>query len=732
MKRVGTFLGRQAVGAAAQSLIEGNLRFKGPKLMPFRNSFWPCLATMMLAGSNAPADALRKIEAVSHRPAQPISGATVRISAKVPIGATRVSLEYQLVDPGKYIDLKDAAFKTNWVSLAMNKDAKSDVTIAGASIYTVDLPAALQLHRRLVRYRISALDANGASITAPDSDDTQPNFAYFVYDGIPGWKAAIDPNSADPRMRRVTYFETNVMRSVQAYHLLSKASSVENATWREQSGGKEYKYTGTLVFDGQVYDHVRFRARGGVWRYAMGKNMWKFDFNKGHPLQARDDYGHPYRVNWSKLNLRACIQQGDYGHRGEQGMFESVGFRLFRLADVPAPNTHWIQLRIIDEAEENPANQYKGDFWGLYLAIENEDGRFLQEHGLPDGNLYKMEFGTGSLSNHGAGAVTNKSDLDRFISSYSTARPPAAWWRTNLDLPGYYSYRSILECIHHYDVADGKNYDYYLNPKTGRWSVIPWDIDLTWADHMYGGGQEPFKIRVLSHPGFRVEYQNRLREIRDLLFNPDQTGNLIDECAAIIAGPAGGLSIVDADRAKWDYHPVMAMGGKAGQGLFYQASPTHDFRGMAGLMKNYVKTRSAWVDATLLNDSKVPATPTLSEAGSKSASLPVNHLIFHCSEYQGQSAFAAMKWRVGEISQGENDAEVLNSRSSRPDNRRAYEITPVWESAESAVFQPEIVVPFGVVKIGHVYRARARMKDVSGRWSHWSEPVQFAVNPAAN
>ena len=44
---------------------------------------------------------------------------------------------------------------------------------------------------------------------------------------------------------------------------------------------------------------------GGVWRYAMGKNMWKIDFNRGHYLQARDNYGRPYMTRWAKLNLRS-------------------------------------------------------------------------------------------------------------------------------------------------------------------------------------------------------------------------------------------------------------------------------------------------------------------------------------------------------------------------------------------------------------------------------------------
>jgi hypothetical protein len=214
-----------------------------------------------------------------------------------------------------------------------------------------------------------------------------------------------------------------------------------------------------------------------------------------------------------------------------------------------------------------------------------------------------------------------------------------------------------------------------------------------------------------------VEYQNRLREIRDLLFNSEQTWQLVNECAAIISDPAGGVSLVGADRAKWDYHPVMAMGGKAGQGRFYEAAPSHDFRGMVRLMKDYVKTRGRWIDANLLTDANLPATPSVTYTGP--ANFPVNRLAFHCSGFSGAGAFAAMKWRVG---------EVVGSSVPPPKLKGPlpYEVTPVWESAESTAFNPEIALPSNGLKPGHTYRVRVQMKNASGRWSHWSAPVQFA------
>ena len=424
-----------------------------------------------------------QIRQVEHHPEQPVSGTTVLITAKVtdPDGVGRVTLDYQLVDPGNYVELADAAYQTNWITVAMNDSGVAGDASANDDVYSVELPALLQTHRRLVRYRIAAVDLAGLSVTVPYSDDPQPNFAYFVYDGIPSWSAAIRPGSTDPVKGQVVEFGTNVMRKLPAYHLISKRSSIEQSTWGispngiNQYNGDSYLWTGTLVFDGKVYDHIQYRSRGGVWRYAMGKNAWKIHFNRGHRFAARDNYGRLYQNPWAKMNWRPNIQQADYLHRGEQGLFEAVGYKLFNLAGTEACNTHYFQLRIIDQASETGASQYDSDFWGIYLGVEEGDGPFLDEHGLPDGNYYMMRDGTGDLQNQGATAVSDKSDLTAFMSGYRSAAATDDWWRTNLDLARYYGFRTIVECIHDYDIDEsaGKNYLFYHNPVTDRWSIHP-------------------------------------------------------------------------------------------------------------------------------------------------------------------------------------------------------------------------------------------------------------------
>lgn len=691
--------------------------------------------TNVVYATQAP-PAVRQVE---HQPEQPRSGDPVTISARVtdPEGVQSVRLEYQVVTPGNYIDLEDPAYKTDWTSVVMQRG------MLDTNRFTAELPPSVVHHRNLIRYRILCRDGLGGEGRSPQADDPQPNFALFCHDGVPAWNGAVRPGSTGAAGALFTV-STNEMNRLPVYHLISKKKSVEDSTWLDRSHGDEYFWTGALVYDGEVYDHIRFRPRGGVWRYAMGKNMWKFDFNRGHDFRARDIWGRRFNTSWSKLNLGACIQQGDTNHRGEQGMFESVGFRLFQLLGVPASHSTFVQFRVIDEAEESPADsQYSGDFWGTYLAIEQLDGRFLDEHGLPDGNLYKMEGGFGEPNNLGPDGPVDSSDLGLFLNAYNApdnAQLPDDWWRTHLNLEAYYNYQIIVQGIHHYDIADGKNYFYYHHPLDHRWMVVPWDLDLTWANNMYRsgqtGGDEPFKSRVLSNfravparPALALEFRNRVREVRDLLWNEDEAGRLIDEEALRLRGTEP-LTLLDADRAQWDYNPIMIDQnivdlGKAGQGRFYQfptgSGVTRNFMGAVQLMKNYVKYRAnnaTFSLDTLSKEPLQPGQPQLEFIGP--AGFPLNRLSFRATDYQGSAPFRSVKWRVGEISR-------VGHPGYDPSEPMAYEIQPVWESPELTSPAVEMTLPLAPLKVGHLYRARVRYTDAEGRTSHWSPPVEFTA-----
>ena len=699
---------------------------------------------------NAP-PAARQVE---HHPKQPMGGQPVTITAKVtdPDGVASVVLQYQIVDPGGYIELTDAAYNSaaNWISVPMNDSGTDGDAVAGDDVYTCVLSGKQQVHRRLIRYRITVTDSGNRSVRVPYADDPQPNFAYFCYNGVPAWTGAVQPGTGGSNGVPFTV-SAEEMNRLPVYQLITKSNEFAEAIgWapglpNNKYTGDNYLWTGTLVVDGDVYDHIGFRCRGGVWRYSMGKNAMKFRLNRAHGLQVKDNWGRKLNAPWRRLSFRPNIQQGDFLHRGEQGMFEGVGYRLFELAGAFGLKNVQLQFRVIDDSREVvPGNQYQGDFYGLWLAVEEEDGRFLEERDLPDGNVYDMEGGTGTLNNTGPNGPINKADLN-YLLTYGAPTPTEAWWRTNLDLRSYYSYQAISQGIHQYDIADGKNYFYYRNPVTGLWSVWPWDLDLTWADNMYRagqqGGDEPFKSRVLSNfanpgtfPAIGIEFRNRVREIRDLLFNTDEAFKLIDEYWWMTRG-TNAYSIVDADRAFWDYNPVMFDANivnlsKAGNYHFYQwqnePGTSNNFGGAAQLMKNYVRYRSTNATFsldTISADNLKPARPVLTYTGS--GSYPINRLTFRSSNYSGSNPFASLRWRIAEVT--DPAAPPFD-----PGNPRKYEIETVWESEPITSFNADMTIPAHVLREGSRYRVRVLHTDTTGRNSQWSLPQEFVVGPPAN
>jgi hypothetical protein len=310
------------------------------------------------------------------------------------------------------------------------------------------------------------------------------------------------------------------------------------------------------------------------------------------------------------------------------------------------------------------------------MTIEQMDGRFLDEHDLPDGNLYKMDgaYPNGlKLNNQGPTGVTDNSDVVSFRSGYQSYSS-ADWWGSNVNLEAYYGLYAIYNAVHHGDITS-KNHFFYQNPEptTNEWGTnnlwwqFVWDVDLTWTCY-YGSMSDPFsRSGVLNHAEINVACRNRVREIVDLLFNPDQTNQLIDEFAAVIDDPDGGPSIVDADRAMWDYHWAVGDGAypryldqqasfKAGQGRFYeeagQRGYTRSFEGMVQVMKDFVVERQSYMNS-ISNDSAIPRTPTVT--ATCPPTFPINSLTFETSPFsdpQGGNTFAATKWRIAEVAAG--------------------------------------------------------------------------------
>ena len=266
----------------------------------------------------------------------------------------------------------------------------------------------------------------------------------------------------------------------------------------------------------------------------------------------------------------------------------------------------------------------------------------------------------------------------------------------------------------------------------GGSGLCPGTTDSTWGSTWNGGQDLVYNgiFLAASHPDLKIEYDNTLREVRALLFQPDQINPLIDAFAAQIR------DFIAADLIRWSNAPAssgnyVSLTSAAG---FASPALTGGLGGLVQDLKTFLFTGGTyawWIDRQTVSaggwvtrldsvcaDTAIPSRPTLTYTGP--TNFPVTGLRFTCSAFadpQGANTFGAVQWRLAEIN-------PTNTAITQPSQLR-FEWDAAWDSGELKGPTNTIQVPAVAAVPGHLYRARVRHKDNTGRWSQWSAPVQF-------
>jgi len=623
-------------------------------------------------------------DSVKHSPKRPTSSDAVTISIKVPreVDGMKAKLQYQVVRPGNYVALSDAGYQT-WGSVDM-----SPVT---NGVWGVTLPAAQLSHRQLVRYRVRLSTADdSATLMVPPPENPSPNFAFFVYDGLGSYGS--------------TSFDT--VESVPVYHLIAKATDV--SSYIDNGTTTLWPVTGTLVFDGEVYDHVRYRSKGRGQRHDRIKHNIKFKANKGQKIAHFDDHGNKLQDKGNFMIYGGTLAgaEGAGLGRADSGLSEGVALKQFDLFGAHSAGADWMHFRVIDSADENPAgNPAAGDFWGIYNIVSDYSGDWLQDHDLPQSYLYEWkDFGVSEFPPDGPFDINNNPAYNS-IKQAGNYYPASISVNQNVfDLDIQYRFMAANQGLMQQERAYwGKHYHkMYHHPDRG-WFLMPSDMDYTMLKTTEEG-QDIFLTALRNAD--KLAWEGIAREYLDLLLNDDGVNNLIDEKASLVHTPQAAVSLAHLDRDRW------------GLRSYYT-----DFDNAKSSLKNYFTQRSDWMENSLINDSNIPWTPSVTIANSNP---PADGVLLTASTYSDPNgtSFRAMEWIVAEYTDPNNPPPVGKSWH--------YEAKPTWRSGVLTAYNRNLTVPQGVVQAGKLYRARVRYQDNTLRWGKWGNPAQFlAASPAS-
>ncbi len=212
-------------------------------------------------------------------------------------------------------------------------------------------------------------------------------------------------------------------------------------------------------------------------------------------------------------------------------------WELFHELGVPGPQTHYRRIEL------------NGKPQGLYLQLEWIEGKMFERYGLgSDGELYHPQ------DSHFCGDLGKmaKYDIDDCWFKYSppfddfsslqklideiNATPIAEFDRfmeRNFDTESVVNWLAVNVLVANGDTYN-KNYFLYRSSTTGKWSVIPWDYDLTFGrtfdtylhypesvfndrfEYFYPpelGAYNPLKVKTLSNPALLARFRARLAHL---------------------------------------------------------------------------------------------------------------------------------------------------------------------------------------------------------------------------
>jgi hypothetical protein len=346
------------------------------------------------------------------------------------LDATSVTLFYKI------------GFATTETALTMLDDGAHADGAPGDGVYGATIPG--QFQNTIIRYRIHVAGATGL-MDYPRTDDT------------------------------ITYVGT--------YIPIPQTTSLPVLEWLmdnvDYNHAIQHKFTDQtepcmLFYAGKLYDGVRTRVRGQTSR-SFAKPNWKFILPHNHDLDTGGLLDEPVdnfdlQAGWSdKSHLREYLAWGT-------------------MRDVGNPFSHVFHHRV----------HRNGAFQGLYAFVEDPDGNWLERNGLDtDGARYKSfddMRDRGSVAN-----ITSRyekqtrtyedySDLYAVIHNINTLTGTAlkTYLFDNIDLPRTINYLAAGVVMHNNDQVAKNFYIYRDTMGTQRWSLQPWDLDLTFGRNYNG------------------------------------------------------------------------------------------------------------------------------------------------------------------------------------------------------------------------------------------------------
>ena len=559
---------------------------------------------------------------VTHFPAIPSSIDPVTVTARVidelASGVT-VTLYYRddqsSYVPGVYPHSAPNAF----TSVAMADDGAHGDGEADDGIYGAEIPA--QSDGTIIEFYIEASDTNANSRTWPPPSiiDSVPeqvtNVLYHVDDSF-------DPNWS-PEMQPIYY---TILTDAEKALLLDFGDNCPGLPEGYEACRTDAQVNATFIsIDGADFE----------MRYNVGMRI--------RGASSRESYPNNYRINFVHSEPWKDVTAINLNSRVPHSRI--IGSAIFRMAEMPAPETSPVQLRVNGQNLNNPGSPW----FGTYSHNEVKDGDFVDNH-FPDddeGNFYKCVGWPWDSDLTYLGTNPNN-----YIAAHYAKRTNEALNDYNdlidltyvLDIEPDETYVEEVNRVLNLDqwlrwfaietlfvnketnLSNGCGDDYYLyrGVTDPRFVLVAHDLDYILGLCDSGDTPSPVNesifpaiegsnilvvlVRFFNRPEFVCRYYGQLVELIETTFSPEQVNPLLDHVlgGVVPQGAIDGVKQWIADRNAYVLSQIpldltITSNLSVVSGFHKTASSTATGNNIDGTA-NAIETRSVRVNGQLVDD----------------------------------------------------------------------------------------------------------------------------------
>lgn len=454
------------------------------------------------------------IREVEHSPEVAVAGQPILVTAEItpydqPIDASSVRLTYRHMYGAE-------------TTVTMVDDGSGVDAVAGDGIHSAQIPGSHVGTAEMTRWYITANTADGLQSRSPRFIDPLDSAEYY---------GTVAPDAAASDDLPVVYW------------------FVENEAAASTRAGTR----ASIEILGEFYDNVQVDGHGQSTAGAdFPKKSFDFDSNRGQKFRTQEDV-----IRASDFNLLT-----NYGDQTK--LRHPLAYEAHREAGVATLYAFSVEVH------------RNGSFYGLFDIVEEGDEEFLERLGLdPTNSLYKVNNPLTSAFTEveqKAGTDPTRSDFQEVVNAESLGGTAGRIWDyDHLDLADMANYFATNIVIQNLDFGHKNMYWYRDTSGTGLWSVLPWDVDLSFG-HVWNSNELYFDNemitngpifalndlfdRMYNEPRFKQMFERRVRTLMDQFLGPAGSntdnswlGQQVIDRTALVADEA------QADYNLWGVHP---------------------------------------------------------------------------------------------------------------------------------------------------------------------------------